>query len=98
MIAKPPQMLTPQWRRAEELGLTSNVDGRPVRTQFLRDQFHQDYMGIINEAKALIVAVLELSIEPASVAKSTSLKDAARSLKRRCNRLAHELARAAKKL
>jgi hypothetical protein len=94
MIAKPPQMLTPQWRRAEELGLAPNVGGRPLSTQVLRDPFHQEYMGIINEAKALIVAVLELSIEPGSVAKSTSLKDAARSLKRRCNGLVHRLARA----
>jgi hypothetical protein len=69
VIAKPPQMLTPQWRRAEELGLAPTVDGRPVSPRFLRDPFHQEYIGIINEAKALTVAVLELSIEPASAEK-----------------------------
>jgi hypothetical protein len=91
-------MLTPQLRRAEELGLAPNMDGRPVSEEFLRDRFHKDYVAIIDQAKAITVAVLELSIDPASAEKTVHLKDLARSLKRRSNRLTYQLARVQKKL
>lgn len=96
MKAKPPEMLTPRWRRAEELGLAPNVDGRPMSKEFLRDRFHKDYLAIIDQAKAVTVAILELSLQPASAEKAMHLKDLARSLKRRCNRLIYQLAKAAK--
>ena len=95
MMAKPLEMLTPRWCRAEDLGLAPNLDSRR-RTRRRRIPFQQEYLGVIDEARAVTLAALELSIEPASAAKSTHLKVAARALKRRCNRLTYKLSRAKK--
>jgi hypothetical protein len=58
--------------------------------------FHQEYIGIINDAKAVTLAAVELSLEPASVQRATRLKVIVRSLKRRCNRLTYKLGKAVK--
>jgi len=66
------------------------------RNQILRP-FRPQYVDIINETHALLLALLELSLEPASQAKSIRLKLIARGLRRRCNRLAYNLLRKAPK-
>jgi hypothetical protein len=67
------------------------------RTRFRRDSFHEQHVAIINEARTLILAVLDLSLEPASAAACTRLRVAGREIKRRCNRLAYKLLRKATK-
>jgi hypothetical protein len=94
MIPKHPCMLTPRGRRAEELGLGPNLDGD--RKSSGRIPFHADYVGIIEQARAMTLGVLELSIEPASAEKAMHLKDLARLLKRHCNQLTYRLAKAQK--
>jgi hypothetical protein len=87
-------MLMPRGRRAEELGLAQNLDSRR-RTRRRRIPFHQEYLDIIDAAREVTLAALELSIEPASAANSMRLKVAARVLKRGCNRLTYKLLRKA---
>jgi hypothetical protein len=56
-----------------------------------KSPLHHEYLAVVNEAQVVIQTVLELSLEPASGPKAVQLKVTARELKRRCNRLAHEL-------
>jgi hypothetical protein len=70
--------------------------GRGKRTLFRCDPFHPHYVGIINGTHALLLALMELSLEPTSACKSIRLKVAARELRRRCNRLTYKLSRAKK--
>jgi hypothetical protein len=73
-----------------------SIKRRSRRTRFrCRDSFHSHYVAIIDEARTLILAVLDLSLEPASHTACTRLTVAGRELKRRCNRLVYKLGRKA---
>lgn len=61
-----------------------------------RDPLHLDYVGIIDEMRAVQLALVELLLEPTSACKSIRLKAAAREMRRRCNRLTYKLSRAKK--
>jgi hypothetical protein len=89
MTTRPPEMLTPEWRRWEEF--VQNRSSR--RPRFARDPLHSEYVEIVNQTRALLLALVELSLEPTSAAKSLHLKVTGRDLKRRCNRLVHKLLR-----
>jgi hypothetical protein len=60
-----------------------------------RDSFHQQYAAIIDETRTLILALLNVLLEPASRTACTRLTIAGREIKRQCNRLAYKLVREA---
>lgn len=97
MIPKPMEVLTPLWSRQVELGAAPILDEDDrCRRKQCRIPFHEEYIGIINDVKAVTLAAVELSLEPASPEKATRLKAVVRSLKRRGSRLTYKLAKASR--
>jgi len=74
---------------------TEPIKQRSRRGRFRHDSFQRQFVAIINETRTLILAVLDVSLQPASRTACTRLKVAGRELRRRCNRLAYKLGRKA---
>lgn len=68
----------------------------PKKTRSRRDFFREQCMAIIKEAQTMILAVQDLSLEPASRTACTRLIVAGRELKRLCNRLSYDVLRRAR--